>query len=222
MSRYFMIQSWVGSHENEPDYSGQQCGERNVRSSEVVPLYDQYGNANIKAFSDEALESRKNTKPKKSVADSIDLAERHFNRMEQMSKTLDEEYFSGEIEEERYNILRYKMDERLLKSWRRLEKENQLIWELEDIQFNQSKQPLKSEKALSYAMTRGNRENDFNSSKSMGKDAFDNVFKLNYTLVKPESIFSSISDENFTKKIYVACLTAKEKLAKLFKTQTEQ
>lgn len=58
MSRYFMIQSWVGSHENEPDYNGQQCGERNVRSSEVVPLYDQYGNANVAAFSDEAIAAR--------------------------------------------------------------------------------------------------------------------------------------------------------------------
>lgn len=134
MSRYFMVQSWVGSHENEPDYNGQQCGERNVRSSEVVPLYDQYGNANIKAVSDEALEARKKpaTKPKKSVADSIDLAERHFSRMEALSVALDEEYFAGEIDEERYELLRYKLDERLVKAWNRLQKENAPIWQKQD------------------------------------------------------------------------------------------
>lgn len=66
MSRYFMIQSWVGSHENEPDYNGQQCGERNVRSSEVVPLYDRHGNANTQYFSDEAIAERMGKTAKKS------------------------------------------------------------------------------------------------------------------------------------------------------------
>lgn len=140
MSRYFMIQSWVGSHENEPDYNGQQCGERNVRSSEVVPLYDQYGNANIKAFSDEALESRKKpaAKPKKSVADSIDLAERHLARMEKLSEELDNEYFDGEIDQTRYDLLRYKLDERLIRAWRRVEKENSHIWQKEDREFEEN------------------------------------------------------------------------------------
>lgn len=73
MSRYFMIQSWVGSHENEPDYNGNQCGERNVRSSEVVPLYDQYGNANTAAFSDESIAARevKAKKKPRSIMEKI-------------------------------------------------------------------------------------------------------------------------------------------------------
>jgi len=66
MSRYFMIQSWVGSHENEPDYNGQQAGERNVRSSEVVPLYDKNGRANTQYFSDEAIAERMGKTVKKS------------------------------------------------------------------------------------------------------------------------------------------------------------
>lgn len=136
MSRYFMIQSWVGSHENEPDYNGQQCGERNVRSSEVVPLYDQYGNANIKAFSDEAVESRKKRQAKKkSVADSIDLAQRHFDRIEKMSQELDAEHAAGEIDDERYELLRYKADQRLLAAWKRLERENSPIWKKEDEKY---------------------------------------------------------------------------------------
>jgi hypothetical protein len=72
MSRYFMIQSWVGSHENEPDYNGQQCGERNVRSTEVVPLYDQYGNANVAAFSDEAIAQRRGKDQKKTSVPLVD------------------------------------------------------------------------------------------------------------------------------------------------------
>lgn len=72
MSRYFMIQSWVGSHENEPDYNGQQCGERNVRSIEAVPLYDQYGNANVSAFSDEAIAARSGKDKKKPSVPLID------------------------------------------------------------------------------------------------------------------------------------------------------
>ena len=135
-----MVQSWVGSHENEPDYNGQQCGERNVRSSEVVPLYDQYGNANIKAFSDEALEARKKpaAKPKKSVADSIDLAQRHFDRIEKLSEELDNEYFAGEIDEEYYNLLRYKLDVRLIKAWERLEKDSLPCWQKEDREFEEN------------------------------------------------------------------------------------
>lgn len=58
MSRYFMINSWVGSHENEPEYNGNMCGERNTRSIEVVPLYDRFGNANVSAFSDAAIAAR--------------------------------------------------------------------------------------------------------------------------------------------------------------------
>ena len=135
-----MVQSWVGSHENEPDYNGNQCGERNVRSSEVAPLYDQYGNANIKAFSDEALEARKKpvAKPKKSVADSIDLAQKHFDRIEKLSEELDNEYFNGEIDEEYYNLLRYKLDKRLLAAWNRLERENGPIWQKEDREFEEN------------------------------------------------------------------------------------
>ena len=177
MSRYFMVQSWVGSHENEPDYNGQQCGERNVRSSEVVPLYDQYGNANIKAFSDEALEARKKpaAKPKKSVADSIDLAQKHFDKLEQMSIDLDEEYFSGEIDQTHYDLLRYKLDERLIKAWNRLEKENAPIWQKEDREFE--------EKGLTFNLNEIEwntaPKRDGKSSKSLAKTADKSLIKGN-------------------------------------------
>ena len=221
MSRYFMIQSWVGSHENEPDYNGQQCGERNVRSSEVVPLYDQYGNANIKAFSDEALEARKKpaTKPKKSVADSIDLSNRHLERMEKLSEQLDEEFLAGEIDEERYELLRYKMDERLIKAFRRVEKENAPIWEMEDAKFNASKQTVECEWKESNTLAWGSKENDSKGLKSPLKQGIDSGFELDYSdalkSIKKDSFFSSISDDNFFKKLFVMGLTVVKKLSKI-------
>lgn len=85
------------------------------------------GRPNIAAFAEP--EQKPKDKKKKSVADSIDLAERHYQKMQEMSISLDEEYLSGEIDDERYELLRYKMDERLAKAWRRLEKENFPIWQ---------------------------------------------------------------------------------------------
>lgn len=108
MSRYFMIQSWVGSHENEPDYNGQQCGERNVRSSEVIPLYDKHGNANIGAFSDEALEARKEKskkKPSVSIQDRILPQAAGVKKLTQQLKELVFEYQKGNIDIDEYSML---------------------------------------------------------------------------------------------------------------------
>lgn len=108
MSRYFMIQSWVGSHENEPDYNGQQCGERNVRSIEAVPLYDQFGNANVSAFSDEAIASRNNVK-KASTVSIKDRILPQFKRLQTLRTQmldLEKEYKTTDMTCEEYSILR--------------------------------------------------------------------------------------------------------------------
>lgn len=107
MSRFFMLQTWVGSHENEPDYNGQQCGERNVRSSEVVPLYDQYGNANVAAFSDEAIAARSGKKPTK-----VPLKQRILPQASRVDKLrseaieLEAALKAGEFTAEEYTLLR--------------------------------------------------------------------------------------------------------------------
>ncbi len=108
MSRYFMIQSWVGSHENEPDYNGQQCGERNVRSIEAVPLYDQFGNANVSAFSDEAIAARKGkTKPTGiPITDRILPQKRRLNTLYEQMQELERSYRSGEINIKDYTLYR--------------------------------------------------------------------------------------------------------------------
>lgn len=104
-----MLQTWVGSHENEPDYNGQQCGERNVRSIEAVPLYDQYGNANVAAFSDEAIAARSgnNKKPTKVPLKNRILPQ--ASRVEKLrSEAIELElaHKAGEFTDEEYTLLR--------------------------------------------------------------------------------------------------------------------
>lgn len=109
MSRYFMIQSWVGSHENEPEYNGQQAGERNVRSSEVVPLYDRWGNANVLAFSDEAIAARNNAnKPtsKVNIKDKILPQLRRLNTLRAQMVDLEVEYKTTNMTCTEYSMLR--------------------------------------------------------------------------------------------------------------------
>ena len=102
---------------------------------EDVPTFVK-GRPNISAFAEP--EPVRKVKPKKSVADSIDLAQKHFDRIEKLSEELDNEYFDGEIDEEYYNLLRYKLDKRLLAAWNRLERENGPIWQKEDREFEEN------------------------------------------------------------------------------------
>lgn len=109
MSRYFMIQSWVGSHENEPDYNGQQAGERNVRSSEVVPLYDQFGNANVAAFSDEAIAARSGNGKKTTKAPLKNRILPQASRVDKLRSEaieLEAAFKAGEFSPEEYTLLR--------------------------------------------------------------------------------------------------------------------
>lgn len=109
MSRYFMIQSWVGSHENEPDYNGQQCGERNVRSIEAVPLYDQFGNANVAAFSDEAIAARSGNgkKPTKiPLKNRILPQSARVDKLRSEAIELEAAFKAGEFTLEEYTLLR--------------------------------------------------------------------------------------------------------------------
>lgn len=109
MSRYFMIQSWVGSHENEPDYNGQQCGERNVRSIEAVPLYDQYGNANVAAFSDEAIAARSGNNKKTTkvpLKNRILPQSARVDKLRSEAIELELAFKAGEFTPEEYTLLR--------------------------------------------------------------------------------------------------------------------
>ena len=126
MARHYVIQDW----QNAAEYSGEMIGKRLARSQE---LFLPNGKANIALFADDEPK----TKKRKSVADSIDMAQKHFDKLEQMSIDLDNEYFDGEIDQTRYDLLRYKLDERLIRAWRRMEKENGPIWQKEDREFEE-------------------------------------------------------------------------------------
>ena len=125
IGRSYLIQAW----NDASSYSGEMIGQRLKQSTD---LYLANGKANIGLFEEKPV-----AKKKKSVADKIDLAQRNFDRIEQLSIDLDEEYFSGEIDEERYNLLRYKLDERLVKAWERLEKDSLPVWQAEDRKFEE-------------------------------------------------------------------------------------
>lgn len=192
-----MVQSWVGSHENEPDYNGNQCGERNVRSSEVAPLYDQYGNANIKAFSDEALLAKKKAQTKtKSVLSSILLADRNYERLCNLSQQLDDELDSGQITDfEAYCAARKNIDQRLAKAWARVQRERG--WEGQGELLEPEQYP---NKALEFTL-------DFEAKTQR---------KYDYSVIPSDSVFAQLDDGNVFKKIYTNLLTALNKLSKLW------
>ena len=198
MSRYFMVQSWVGSHENEPDYNGNQCGERNVRSSEVVPLYDQYVNANIKAFSDEALLAKKKSQTKKTSAfGSIMLADRNYSRLCGLSEQLDQELDAGQIDLESYCAARKNIDQRLAKAWARVQRERG--WEGQEELLEPEQYPSEG---LEFTL-------DFEPKTQRQYD---------YSAIPNNSVFAELQDGNSFKIIYTHVLTACKCLAKLTST----
>jgi hypothetical protein len=203
MSRYFMVQSWVGSHENEPDYNGNQCGQRNVRSSEVVPLYDQYGNANIKAFSDEALLAKKKSQTKKTSAfDSIMLADRNYSRLCGLSEQLDAELDQGLIDLESWAAARKNIDQRLAKAWARVQRERGWEGQEELLALEQyPSQPL-----------------DFTLDIGHSRALRINANPIDYSVLPQDSLFNSLSDENLFKISYTKLLTAVKWMAKIAAT----
>lgn len=106
MSRYFAIQSWVSSHDNEPDYSGQQTGSRHVRSVEI-PMFSQHGKANVDWFSDEAIAARTNAnKPKVSIKDKILPQFKRLSTLRTQMIDLEQEYKTTEMTCAEYSMLR--------------------------------------------------------------------------------------------------------------------
>lgn len=192
MARHYIIQDW----QNAAEYSGEMIGRRLARSQE---LFLPNGKANIALFADEEPKAKK----KKSVADSIDLSERHYQRMEAMSEALDEEYFAGEIDEERYQLLRYKMNERLLKAWKRLEKDSLPVWQ---------KQEEKQAASGPCGVALGHTENAYNSGKSLLKQHI----ATDYSIIPSDRVFSHLSDGNIFKIFAAKLLTAKRSVAKMY------
>lgn len=106
MSRYFAIQSWVSSHDNEPDYSGQQTGSRHVRSVEI-PMYTQHGKANVDWFSDEQIALRNGAnKPKVNIKDKILPQFKRLTTLREQMIELETSYRAGEMNISEYSLYR--------------------------------------------------------------------------------------------------------------------
>ena len=102
--RYYAIQTWVGSHENQPEYNGQQVGARNAPSVEV-PTFDRNGKPNFEGFSDEAIEARKPKKSSVSIQDKILPQAKRVNTLTQQMRELVSEYKAGNIDIDEYSML---------------------------------------------------------------------------------------------------------------------
>ena len=106
MSRYFAIQTWVSSHDNEPDYSGQQTGSRDVRSVEI-PMFTQHGKANVDWFSDEQIALRAGAnKPKPSIKDKILPQFKRLQTLQSQMVELETEYKTTDMSISEYSVLR--------------------------------------------------------------------------------------------------------------------
>ena len=197
MSRYFMVQSWVGSHENEPDYNGNQCGERNVRSSEVAPLYDQYGNANIKAFSDEALRKKVQAKPKLSAFDKVCTADRSYEKLCTLSEELDQQLDSKQIDWDDYIYARKQLDKKLERAWGAVCRNRG--WEGQEELLEYEQYPSEG---LELTL-------DFEAKTQRQYD---------YSVIPSNSVFAELQDGNIFKQCAVFLLTACKWLAKLSAT----
>ena len=102
--RYYAIQTWVGSHENQPEYNGQQAGARNAPSVEV-PTFDRNGKPNFEGFSDGAIEARKPKKSSVSIQDKILPQAKRVNTLTQQMRELVSEYKAGNIDIDEYSML---------------------------------------------------------------------------------------------------------------------
>ena len=182
-----MVQSWVGSHENEPDYNGNQCGERNVRSSEVAPLYDQYGNANIKAFSDEALRKKVQAKPKLSAFDKVCTADRSYEKLCTLSEELDQQLDSKQISWDDYIYARKQLDKKLERAWGAVCRNRG--WEGQEELLEPEQYPSQP---LDFTL-------DIEHSRTL---------TINYSILPSDSVFSGLKDDNFFKQCACFVLTS--------------
>lgn len=121
MTRMYIQPSFVDSCSSHGEWSGGNGQYRGDKSQDISTFVN--GKANVKAFSDEAIERNKAKVKPKSVTDSILLSERNMNRLEHMSAQLEQEYMSQAIDTETYVYARKTLDKRLEKAFIRLAKD---------------------------------------------------------------------------------------------------
>lgn len=218
MPRTHILQSWVGAAEyDEGDpYSGEQVGNRNQKSIGVHILrsgdqwkannptecdlknhFNNNGSANIRAYSDMETPKKKTASKKRSAFEQITLADRHYQRLENLSIQLDEELESGQLSMEDWTYARKQLDVRLDKGWQRLCKlrgwnpaeKDEEIYSLCLEEMEEKHQQKRTQKGVD-----NQQEQDLSFS---------------------HELIGSLSEENCFKKPLQKLLTAKEKMVKI-------
>lgn len=202
--RYYAIQTWVGSHENQPEYNGQQVGARNAPSVEV-PTFDRNGKPNFEGFSDEAIEARK---PKKksslTIQQKILPQASRVERLTEQMRDLVSEYKAGNIDIDEYSMLLSVIAAKRDRAAKLLAKAKSVRapFEIED------------EEAISLGKTHVKSEKSFKTSKRIATEG--NRFK---TAKKPSNslTLSKVADwiNNHQFTYFVVCSTIALTAAKL-------
>lgn len=217
MPRTHIVQSWVGSCEypEGDQYSGEQIGNRNKPSIEVqiersgdrwrTVGVDQHftktGAANIHAYSDPQQNPKRQVKPK-SAFEQVNLADKNYERLLDLSTGLDMEHESGKLSTEDWIYARKQLDTRLDKAWQKVchcrgwnpAQKDEEIYSLCIAEMEQ-KRKLKT--------MQNNVDNKAEQGAGFAQEVVD-----------------SLSSENVFKKPLKKLLTAKEKLVKML-TQTK-
>lgn len=118
MTRMYIQPSFIDSCSDHGEWSGGNGQYRGDRSADIS-TYDRNGRARVEAFSDEAIEARKNRKQKRSVRDKLVPQQVRLDNIEKYMQELDEEYDNGDISTEEYVQL-----------WRIAEKKHKRAYEL--------------------------------------------------------------------------------------------
>jgi hypothetical protein len=190
IGRSYLIQSW----NDAASYSGEQIGQRLKESTD---LYLANGKANIGLFEEKPKASAK----KKSVLDSILLADRNYTRLCGLSEQLDTELDSGQITDfDAYCAARNNIDQRLTKAWARVQRERG--WEGQGELLEPEQYPSKG---LELTL-------DFEAKTQRQYD---------YSVIPRGSVFAELDNENVFKKIYTNLLTGCKALSKLLNNGKE-
>jgi len=212
MPRTHIIQSWVGACEfDEGDtYSGEQIGNRNQKSigllversgdqwkagnvSQDIPTFIN-GRPNIQAFAEPIVKPKAAAK-KKSVLNSILLADRNYERLCGLSEQLDQEFDAGQIDLESWAAARKNIDQRLAKAWARVQRERG--WEGQEELLALEQYPSEG---LEFTL-------DIEHSRAL---------RIDYSVLPSDSVFSKLSDDNLFKIGYTMALTVVNKVSKLW------
>lgn len=194
--RYYAIQTWVGSHENQPEYNGQQAGARKAPSVEV-PTFDRNGKPNFEGFSDEAIEARKpKKKSSSSIQDKILPQAKRVTTLTNQMRDLVAEYQAGNIDIDEYSMLLSVISSKRARAEQLLAKAKSVHapFEIEEEEtISLGKTHVKSEKSFKTSKRTATEGNRFKAAKKLS-----NSFSLS-------KVADWINNHQFT--YFVVCST---------------